>query len=83
MKIRQNLHIHSLHSCDSACASINDIQKEMLDCGMTEFGISDHYHTSYNLCDLQSASNDFRSSKRPAEFHFGVELTAPQKTTRI
>ncbi|MBR2509862.1 MAG: hypothetical protein IKB71_08955 [Lentisphaeria bacterium] len=79
MKIRQNLHIHSLHSCDSACAAINDIQKEMLDCGMTEFGLSDHYHTTYNLCDLQSAANDFRCCKRPAEFHFGVELTCMAK----
>ena len=79
MKLRQNLHIHSLHSCDSACATINDIQKEMLECGMTEFGLSDHYHTVYNLCDIHSAYNDFHCCKRPAEFHFGIELTCMAK----
>ncbi|MBR6373923.1 MAG: hypothetical protein IKS20_12145 [Victivallales bacterium] len=79
MKIRQNLHIHSLHSCDSACATINDIQKEMLACGMTEFGLSDHFHTRYNLCDIQSAANDFRSWSRPPEFHFGIEITCVAK----
>ena len=56
MKIRQNLHIHSAHSCDSACATLNDIQKEMTDLGMSEFGISDHLHTQYNLCDIQGLS---------------------------
>ena len=79
MKIRQNLHIHSLHSCDSGCSTLNDIQKEMLSYGITEFGVSDHYHTSYNLCDLQSAANDFRCCSRPKEYHFGVELTCMAK----
>ena len=79
MKLRQNLHIHSLHSCDSACSTIDDIQKEMLACGMTEFGLSDHFHTKYNLCDVQSAFNDFHCCKRPKEFHFGIELTCMAK----
>ncbi len=75
MKIRQNLHIHSSHSCDSACATLADIQKEMTSLGMTEFGLSDHLHTSYNLCDIQGARNDFLCYKRPANFHFGVEVS--------
>ena len=79
MKIRQNLHIHSLHSCDSACATVNDIQEEMLFCGMTEFGLSDHFHTRYNECDIQSSANDFRVGTRPAEYHFGIELTCMAK----
>lgn len=76
MKIRQNLHIHSQHSCDSACANLNDIQNEMLSIGMTEFGLSDHLHTHYNLCDIQGARNDFLSSGRPKQFHFGIEVSA-------
>lgn len=75
MKIRQNLHIHSSHSCDSACAALNDIQKEMIALGMTEFGLSDHLHTQYNLCDLQGARNDFLCYDRPKNFHFGVEVS--------
>ena len=76
MKIRQNLHIHSQHSCDSACATLADIQKEMLSCGITEFGISDHLHTHYNLCDIQGARNDFLCAQRPASFHFGIEVSS-------
>ena len=76
MKIRQNLHIHSQHSCDSACATLADIQKEMLNCGMTEFGVSDHLHTHYNLCDIQGARNDFLCAERPASFHFGIEVSS-------
>jgi len=76
MKIRQNLHIHSHHSCDSACATLADIQKEMLHCGMTEFGLSDHLHTHYNLCDIQGARNDFLCAERPASFHFGIEVSS-------
>ena len=79
MRIRQNLHIHSSHSCDSACATINDIQAEQLACGMTEFGLSDHYHSRHNLCDIQSAANDFRSWTRPPEFHFGIEISCMAK----
>ena len=75
MKIRQNLHIHSSHSCDSACATLNDIQQEMLKYGMTEFGISDHLHTNYNLCDIQGARNDFLCYDRPKNFHFGIEIS--------
>lgn len=75
MKIRQNLHIHSSHSCDSACAALNDIQKEMTALGMTEFGLSDHLHTQYNLCDIQGARNEFLCYDRPANFHFGVEVS--------
>ncbi|MBR1965013.1 MAG: hypothetical protein IKA22_00190, partial [Lentisphaeria bacterium] len=75
MKIKQNLHIHSSHSCDSACATLNDIQNEMTALGMTEFGLSDHLHTQYNLCDLQGARNDFLCYDRPKNFHFGVEVS--------
>lgn len=76
MKIRQNLHIHSQHSCDSACATLADIQKDMQRCGMIEFGLSDHLHTHYNICDIQGAKNDFLSAQRPKEFHFGIEVSS-------
>lgn len=79
MKIRQNLHIHSAHSCDSACATLADIQNEMLKYGMTEFGISDHFHSQYNMCDIVGARNDFLAYERPPQFHFGVEVSCMSK----
>ena len=75
MKIRQNLHIHSRHSCDSACAQLDDIQKEMEAAGITEYGLSDHLHTHYNLCDIQGARNEFLCYDRPKNFHFGIEVS--------
>ncbi len=75
MKIRQNLHIHSRHSCDSACALQDDIQEEMLHLGMTEFGISDHLHSSFNDSDIENSSREFFSTGRAKEFHFGIEVS--------
>ena len=79
MKIRQNLHIHSVHSCDSAAATLNDIQREMTECGMAEYGVSDHLHTAFNLCDIASCRNDFDAYPRPPQFHFGAEITCMAK----
>lgn len=79
MKLRQNLHIHSSHSCDSACATIQDIQKEMLDYGMVEFGLTDHIHSQFNLCDIASSRNDFDVYAQSPCFHFGVEATCMAK----
>lgn len=76
MKIRQNLHIHSRHSCDSACALLDDIQHEMLKLGLKEFGVSDHFHTLYNYADVDASHKDFFSVERPPEFHFGIEVSA-------
>lgn len=75
MKLIQNFHIHSLHSCDSACATILDIMAEMKNLGVGEFGLTDHYHTSYNLPDIVSARRDFLASRPPKNFHFGIEVS--------
>lgn len=75
LRINQNFHIHTHHSCDSASASIATIVKAMTDAGIEHYGISDHLHTQYNLCDLQSSRNDFLGFKPPSNFHFGVEAS--------
>lgn len=75
MKLIQNFHNHSLHSCDSACAEITDIIAEMNMHGVQEFGLTDHLHTALNLPDIVSARRDFLSSEPPANFHFGVEVS--------
>ncbi len=75
MKIKQNFHIHSHHSCDSACATIRDIQKEQEALGVAVFGLSDHLHTRYNLPDVVSAYRDYLGILPHKDFHFGVEIT--------
>ena len=76
MKIRQNLHIHTRHSCDSACAEIGDIYQEMLRLGLTEFGISDHLHSDFNSADIENSRRDFLNIRHNNEFHFGIEVSA-------
>ena len=75
MKLKKNFHIHSQHSCDSACAKILDIIKEMEEMGFEEYGLTDHLHTSYNLPDIISARRDFLASRPPKHFHFGIEVS--------
>jgi len=75
MKIRQNFHIHSHHSCDSACSTLKDIQNEQDALGVEEFGLTDHLHTRYNLPDIVSACRDWLGLRPHKNFHFGVEIT--------
>lgn len=75
MKIRQNLHIHSSHSCDSACIPIANIIKEMESFGVEHYALTDHLHTAYNLPDIASARNDFLRCCPPENFHFGIEVS--------
>lgn len=75
MKIKQNFHVHSQHSCDSACAKILDIMAEMQEFGIDEYGLTDHLHTAYNLPDVVSARRDYLASRPPANFHFGIEVS--------
>ena len=75
MKIKQNFHIHSQRSCDSACAKILDIIAEMQEFGIEEYGLTDHLHTAYNLPDVVSSRRDYLASCPPANFHFGIEVS--------
>ncbi len=75
MKIKQNLHIHSSHSCDSACISMPAIIKEMQEIGIEEYAVTDHLHTAYNLPDIVSAKRDYLRYCPPENFHFGVEVS--------
>ena len=79
MKLKTNFHIHSQHSCDSACAKILDIIKEMEEMGFEEYGLTDHLHTSYNLPDIISARRDFLASCPPEHFHFGIEVSVVEE----
>lgn len=75
MKIRQNLHIHSHNSCDSACASVADIVSDMKKLGVEEFVLTDHLHTRFNLPDIAAARQEFLELGPVPGFHFGIEVT--------
>lgn len=75
MKIRQNFHIHSHHSCDSACATMQNIIADASALNIEQYGVTDHLHTRYNLSDIVSSRHDFLGTMPPDNFHFGMEVT--------
>jgi len=75
MKITSDWHIHSQNSCDGACMKVADLVSEAAEKGITDFGLTDHIHTPYNLPDLDASLNEFRSLEPSQNFHFGVEAS--------
>ena len=75
MIIKQDLHIHTHCSCDSASAQIPDIIDSCREHGFRHFGISDHLHTAFNLPDIEIARREFLAQGPVPGFHFGVEAT--------
>ena len=73
MKIKQNFHIHSQHSCDSACAKILDIMAEMKRIRNRRIWFDGSYSYSIQSADVVSARRDYLASRPPKNFHFGVE----------
>ncbi|OQA87659.1 MAG: putative hydrolase [Lentisphaerae bacterium ADurb.Bin242] len=75
MILKQDLHIHTHCSCDSASAQIVDVLKAGQQLGFTHFGISDHLHTRFNLPDIEVARKEFLALGPVPGFHFGLEIT--------
>lgn len=80
MLFPHDLHIHTHCSCDSASASISHIMEACKKMGYEHYGISDHLHTHFNFPDIEIARKEFLELEaRPANFHFGLELTCATK----
>lgn len=80
MAITTDWHIHSKCSCDSACMDFEDLVQEAEKLGITDFGISDHYHTRLQEADIAASRMEYEKTlKRHPElsghFHFGIEAT--------
>lgn len=80
MKIEQDWHIHSEHSCDGACLKMEELIIEAEQTGILNYGISDHLHSSYNMADIINSKKNYDAiiSKNPALkeiFHFGIEAS--------
>lgn len=75
MIIKNDFHIHSHCSCDSASASIADILNEGRAAGLDHIGVSDHLHTRFNLPDIEIAREEFLQLNADSHFHFGLEIT--------
>lgn len=75
MQLKQDFHIHTHCSCDSASAAIAEIVRGCQAAGYEHFGISDHLHTKFNMPDIEIARKEFLEFGKVEGFHFGIEIT--------
>ncbi|MEN6302781.1 MAG: hypothetical protein ABFD96_08665 [Armatimonadia bacterium] len=74
MNLTSDFHIHTAHSCDSACLPMADLPAAASASGITTYGVSDHLHTPYNLPDVVASRRSFEALAREG-FHFGIEIS--------
>ncbi|MEK6795222.1 MAG: hypothetical protein AABZ39_10620 [Spirochaetota bacterium] len=79
MRITSDWHIHSRNSCDSACMTMADLMAETPALGVTDFGVTDHLHTPFNLPDIVNSRKEYLASTPSPRFHFGVEVSSVSK----
>lgn len=80
MGITTDWHIHTHCSCDSACLEFETLIQEAKELGITDFGVSDHYHTRFQEPDIAASRKEYDAimEKYPelkGHFHFGIEAT--------
>ena len=75
MRITSDWHIHSGISCDSACMAVAELISRAAEKGITDFGLTDHLHTPYNLPDIAASRKEFLANNPSPQFHFGVEVS--------
>lgn len=80
MAITSDWHIHTECSCDSACMKFETLVSEAKKHGLTDFGVSDHYHTRLQEPDIAASRRGYEAmlEKYPelcGHFHFGMEAT--------
>ena len=80
MAITSDWHIHTKYSCDSACMEFEDLVKSAKENGITDFGVSDHYHSRLQEPDIKASREDYEKTleKHPelkGKFHFGIEVS--------
>ena len=75
MRITSDWHIHSRNSCDQASMAIPVLIRMAADKGISDYGVTDHIHTSFNLSDITASRKEYLESNPPANFHFGVEVS--------
>jgi histidinol phosphatase-like PHP family hydrolase len=75
MLLTSDWHIHSEHSCDEACMKVADLPAQVAARGITDFGLTDHLQTPYNLPDLEASRRAYLAVNPSPRFHFGVEVS--------
>lgn len=84
MAITSDWHIHTHCSCDSASMTFENLVKDAEKIGITDFGVSDHFHTRVQTDDIAASRSEYEKTieKYPhlkGHFHFGIEATIVSK----
>lgn len=79
MKITSDWHIHSQNSCDQAAMPMATLVKRAAEFGITDYGITDHLHSPYNLPDIEASRAEYLSINPGPRFHFGIEVSVMSK----
>ncbi len=84
MAITTDWHIHTHCSCDSACMEFETLVEEAKKLGITDFGVSDHYHSRIQEADIAASRKEFEKTLKnhpelKGHFHFGIEATLMSK----
>jgi len=81
VNITTDWHIHSHNSCD--CHGRGMTMAEIIEgaagAGITDFGVTEHLHSRYNMPDIVASRQEFLQSNPPRRFHFGVEVTCMRR----
>ena len=75
MNIRSDWHIHTHNSCDDASLTMSDLLSGAAAAGITDFGVTDHLHTPFNLPDIIASRREFDSVSPGPSVHFGIEVS--------
>lgn len=76
MPITSDWHVHSRNSCDEAALPVADLVAQAAQHGITDFALTDHLHTPYNLPDIAASRREFLASRPHPRFHFGIEVSS-------
>ena len=72
-------HIHSRNSCDCKHLPHSTTMAETFAAaraaGITDYGLTDHLHTPFNLPDIEASRREFDSLPSDNHLHFGIEAS--------
>ena len=79
MRIDSDWHVHTRNSCDCREGPLSTTMAEtvadIVAAGVTDFGVTDHVHTPFNLPDIAASRREFDSLPANPRMHFGIELS--------
>lgn len=55
--------------------TVSELVRSAADKGISDYGLTDHIHTQFNLPDLAASRKEYLASAPPPGFHFGVEVS--------